>query len=115
MALPVLYLSTWPSLDAKVMQDSSPLEFNFLSFHYENASQDDVCVYSELPVVSSPSPSPGKGVLQILQDAFCLIQFWGRKWEIWEWNGKYEIWEWNGKYRGTTVSAMATSLRKNNT
>ena len=58
-----------------------------------------MCVHSELPVVSFPSP--GMGVLQILQDALCQIQYWGKKWEIWEWNGKY---------RGTTESAIATSL-----
>ena len=44
-------------------------------------SQDDVyVVHSELPVVSSPPP--GMGVLQVLQDALRLIQYWGK-------NGKY--------------------------
>ena len=89
MALPVLYLSTWPSLDAKVMQDSSPLEFNFISFHYENASQDDVCVCTLNFLSYLLLVQERKGVLQILQEAFCLIQYWGKKWEIWEWNGKY--------------------------
>ena len=75
-----------PPLTPKLSRIRVPLEFNFLSFHALRASvpRRCACVHSELPVVSSPSP--GMGVLQILQDALCQIQYWVKKWEIWEWN-----------------------------